>query len=75
MKKHDRLRDQRSAQVLQAGWTGEIIQPVRLYYFVSDGKVLLDALRRLKCIDYDNRTDSWQWLYMAEARGLTFDKP
>lgn len=75
MKKRGRSAQREGGKVLQAALTGEIVQPARLYYSVSSETAFLDALASLKCVEPDAHMSSWEWLYMAEARGLKFDKP
>ncbi|MBL7076757.1 MAG: hypothetical protein ISS31_04735 [Kiritimatiellae bacterium] len=60
-------------RLLQASVTGGIVQPVRLYYQVSDEQGLIDALKKLKCIDHDLSGGRWVWLYDDEARKLDIE--
>ena len=60
-------------RLLQASVTGGIVQPVRLYYRVTDEQGLLDALGRLRCIDHDLSGGRWVWLYDDEARKLDIE--
>ncbi len=54
--------------------TGEPYQPVRIYYQVFKKKTVLGALQKLKCIEYEPRSDRWNWLYEAEAKKLHFTR-
>ena len=52
--------------------TGEFFQPVRLHYRVLDGKGLLQAFDKLRCVDHDPARRRWVWMYADEARSLQF---
>jgi hypothetical protein len=52
--------------------TGEIHQPVRLYYQVFDQAAVLKAFTRLRCMDDDQDNHRWVWLYHGEAKKLKF---
>ena len=52
--------------------TGEIMQPIRLHYEVLDGNQLRAIFLTLHCLDHDAPRKRWVWLYMEEARGLSF---
>ena len=52
--------------------TGEIMQPIRLHYEVLDSDQLRSTFSTLRCLDYDAPRKRWVWLYMDEARGLSF---
>jgi hypothetical protein len=54
--------------------TGEIHQPVRLYYEVYDRAAVLKALTKLRCLDEDQDNHRWVWLYHGEAKKLRFHK-
>jgi len=43
--------------------TGEIHQPVRLYYQVFDQAAVLHAFAKLRCLDEDQDNHRWVWLY------------
>jgi tetratricopeptide (TPR) repeat protein len=55
--------------------TGEIMQPIRLHYEVLDGEHLRTTFAKLSCIEHDTPRRRWVWLYMEEARGLSFKQP
>ena len=55
--------------------TGEIMQPIRLHYEGLDGEQLRATFATLRCLDYDAPRKRWVWLYMEEARGLSFKRP
>jgi hypothetical protein len=52
--------------------TGEIHQPVRLYYQVFDQAAVLKAFTKLRCLDDDQDNQRWVWLYHGEAKKLKF---
>src|SRR6266852_1459328 len=52
--------------------TGEIHQPVRLYYQVFDQAAVLKAFTKLRCMDDDQDSHRWVWLYHGEAKKLKF---
>jgi hypothetical protein len=52
--------------------TGEIHQPVRLYYEVSDQAAVLKTFTKLRCLDDDQDNQRWVWLYHREAKKLKF---
>jgi hypothetical protein len=54
--------------------TGECFQPVRLHYRVVDGQGLLQAFKKLRCVEHDPKWQRWVWLYDHEAKGLKFKK-
>jgi hypothetical protein len=59
-------------QTLLGTVTGEPFQPVRLHYRMFDRRALLNALKKLRCVDHDPSRDRWVWLYEYEARDLQF---
>ena len=54
--------------------TGELFQPVRLYYQVEKPKMVLAAFRKLKCIEHVPEQGRWVWLYTKEASKIEFKK-
>lgn len=52
--------------------TGEIFQPVRLYYTTSNCKKVAKRLSHLRCIQYDALKKRSVWLYNEEAKDLDF---
>src|SRR2546430_14871640 len=52
--------------------TGEIHQPVRLYYQVVDQAAVLKTFTKLRCLDEDQDNQRWVWLYHGEAKKLRF---
>lgn len=60
---------------LLATMTGEIIQPVRIYYRIKDKDAVKKVFSKLKCIDFDSDNQRFIWLYEKEAKKLKFDKP
>jgi len=61
-----------SAKQLLMTMTGEIHQPVRLYYQVFDQAAVLHAFAKLGCMDDDRDQERWVWLYHGEAKKLKF---
>ncbi|MEO5347088.1 MAG: SEC-C metal-binding domain-containing protein [Magnetococcus sp. YQC-9] len=57
---------------LIATMTGELFQPCRLYYAVSNIQAVKAVFGRMKCMDYDETAQRWVWLYDDEARSLKF---
>jgi hypothetical protein len=52
--------------------TGEIHQPVRLYYQVFDQAAVLKVFAKLRCLDEDRDQERWVWLYDGKAKKLKF---
>ncbi len=52
--------------------TGEMHQPVRLYYEVYDQAEVLKVFAKLRCMDDDQDQERWVWLYHGEAKKLKF---
>ena len=50
--------------------TGEAYMPIRLYYRVKHEKILMTKLERLKCMQYDEASQQWVWLYSKEAESI-----
>jgi len=48
--------------------TGEMHQPVRLYYAVYDQAAVLKTFTKLRCLDEDQDNHRWVWLYHGEAK-------
>ena len=61
-----------SGKQLLMTMTGEIHQPVRLYYQVFDHAAVLKAFTKLRCLDDDQDNQRWVWLYHGEAKKLKF---
>ena len=61
-------------KLLQATQTGEVVQPIRLYYQIVDKKQLLNRFKRLRCMDFDRVNNRWVWLYSHESKVLKFVK-
>lgn len=55
--------------------TGEIHQPIRLYYEMYRPEKVITALSRLKCIQRDPQKNRFVWLYQEEAKSLEFSVP
>jgi hypothetical protein len=61
-----------SGKQLLMTMTGEIHQPVRLYYQVFDQAAVLKTFTKLRCMDDDQDNHRWVWLYHGEAKKLKF---
>lgn len=63
-----------SEQKLLCTVTGEPFQPARVYYHVSNKKTVINAFKKLRCMDYDRSRDRWVWAYDNEAQKIHFDR-
>ena len=63
-----------SGKQLLMTMTGEMHQPVRLYYEVPDQAAVLKTFTKLRCLDDDQDNHRWVWLYQGEAKKLKFHK-
>ena len=54
--------------------TGELFQPVRLYYRIRNLRKLRMRLAILHCIRQAADDNHWSWLYAGETLGMTFEK-
>jgi len=61
-----------SGKQLLMTMTGEIHQPVRLYYKVYNQAEVLKVFAKLRCLDEDQDNHRWVWLYHGEAKKLKF---
>src|SRR5712692_10107494 len=52
--------------------TGEMHQPIRLYYQVVDQAAVCKVFAKLRCLDEDQDNHRWVWLYHGEAKTLKF---
>jgi hypothetical protein len=52
--------------------TGEIFQPVRLYYHVPDVERLRRKFAKLACMQFEHTNSRWTWLFDHEAKSLKF---
>ena len=64
-----------SEKSLSRTLTGEIHQPVRLYYEMYNPEEVIKTLSRLKCIQRDPQRNRFVWLYQEEAKSLKFAIP
>ncbi len=64
-----------STQKLLMTMTGEIHQPVRLYYEVSDKARIMQAFKTLRCVQFDLDKEQWVWLFQSETRKFKFATP
>lgn len=71
---YDLDRDFKPEPKLMVNYTGEPVQPTRLYYRILNKKTLVGALKKLRCVEYIPWMDVWQWLYEAEAKKIRFDQ-
>jgi hypothetical protein len=53
--------------------TGELYQPARVYYEVSNQKTVLGMFKKLRCIEWEPSMNAWRWLYEQEAKKLKFE--
>lgn len=54
--------------------TGEIFQPIRVYYDLFDKTKAVKALSKLRCIKFDSTKGRWVWLYADEAKRIKLKK-
>jgi hypothetical protein len=52
--------------------TGEIFQPVRLYYKILNHKEVEKCFDRLRCMEFDAPRNRWVWLYDEEVKFIDF---
>jgi len=64
-----------SGKKLLMTMTGEIHQPVRLYYEVSDKAKVLQVFKTLRCVQFDLDKEGWVWLFQSETKKLKFATP
>lgn len=69
------LTPMRTDRVLLTTSTGEPFQPVRLNYSLPAKPLVTRVLPGLHCMQEDAKGGRWNWLYEAEAEGLTFARP
>jgi hypothetical protein len=55
--------------------TGEIYQPVRLYYKIIDRNAVQNIFKKLRCMEFDWENSRWVWLYIQEAKKIVFPIP
>lgn len=63
------------AQKLLMTMTGEIHQPVRLYYEVYDKAKVLQVFKTLRCVQFDLDKEGWVWLFQSETKKFKFATP
>jgi len=61
-----------SGKQLLMTMTGEMHQPVRLYYEVYDQAEVLKVFAKLRCVEFDREQKRWIWLYHHESKPLAF---
>jgi len=61
-----------SGKKLLMTMTGEMHQPVRLYYEIYDQAAVLKAFTKLRCLEEEQDNRRWVWLYHGEAKKLKF---
>ncbi len=54
--------------------TGELFQPVRLYYAIRNPRKIRKRLESFACISRKFSDSFWGWMYIAEASDLLFEK-
>ncbi len=74
-------REQPSSAPLTAGAdnvcytaTGEIFQPIRIYYEALKPTKIFNIFGKLKCLAPDANQSRWDWLYTGETSHLQFRK-
>ena len=55
--------------------TGEIFQPVRVFYKLHNKEMVLKLFNKLSCMEFDRDNDRWVWTYSRETKRFKFDKP
>src|SRR6478735_7924595 len=55
--------------------TGELFQPIRLYYRLHNKSAVQVAFNKLHCMDFDTPGQRWVGVYDNEAKKLQFNKP
>ncbi|MEM8637737.1 MAG: hypothetical protein AAGG51_02810 [Cyanobacteria bacterium P01_G01_bin.54] len=59
---------------MMVNYTGEPVQPARLYYHITNKKTVLGVFKKLRCVSYIPWLEAWQWLYENEAKKIHFDR-
>jgi hypothetical protein len=62
----------REREPLMVAWTGEPVQPVRLYYSIPSRGFVTARLAQLRCMGEERAHRAWVWLYQEEASALKF---
>jgi hypothetical protein len=52
--------------------TGEIFQPVRLYYKIRNMNMVLKKFAAMSCMNHDKANNRWTWLYDGDSMSLQF---
>ena len=55
--------------------TGDIFQPIRLYYRIHNMEMMSRIFRAMSCMNFDHDNNRWIWLYDGEAKSLKFKTP
>ena len=58
-----------------ATMTGEVFQPVRIFYKMYDKAQVTKVFRSLSCMKFDKFEDRWVWEFWGETKNFKFDKP
>lgn len=53
--------------------TSEPLMPVRLYYQVHNAPLLVKALKKLKCVEFDEKDNNFALAYYKEAKNLNLE--
>jgi hypothetical protein len=61
--------------VLLVTSTREPFQPARLYFSVPSKAVVTNVFAKLECTEQEPGGRVWSWLYLGEAKALTFGVP
>jgi len=59
---------------LLSTFTGEFVQPVRVYYDLKDKNSVKKVFSKLKCMEFDSTRDRQVWLYQKESKKIKFKK-
>jgi hypothetical protein len=54
--------------------TGELFQPVRLYYALRKPQKIQQCLQNLRCVQFESARNQWFWLYTGEASPVSLNK-
>jgi len=54
--------------------TGELFQPIRIYYNVFKLQKVLKVFNKLECMEFDSSHKHWTWLYIGESSQITLNK-
>ncbi len=70
----DQLTPEQLQQQVARTTTGELVQPTRLHYAVSEPTQTAQTLLSLECMDDDPERHRWVWVYTQEASRIPLEK-